>query len=146
MGLTADDWIGVAKKELRRTSMPTGMFVGLFGMEPKLVSIVWRKNNKDGENHEPKHLLWAMCFLKTYNTESSMAAMFHTNRMTYRTHMWNLVRDIAYLDLVRIIIICHQKSLTAVDVAPCRVYCSKTSLIITLFEFKIVHKSSFEIG
>ena len=67
MGLNADDWVNVAKKELRRTSMPAGMFVGLFGMEPGLVSILWRLVNKDGQRREPKHLLWAMCFLKTYS-------------------------------------------------------------------------------
>ena len=90
MGLTADDWIGVAKKELRRTSMPTGMFVGLFGMEPKLVSIVWRKINKDGESREPKHLLWAMCFLKTYNT-----------RIIYGSHVSHKLHDVqnAYVEL-----------------------------------------------
>ena len=44
---------------------------------------------------KPKHLLWALTFLKTYETEPLMARKFHCTRPTVRKYIWPIVEEIS---------------------------------------------------
>jgi hypothetical protein len=68
-GLSIIGW----KKE--RSSAAIGIrFAALFGVNPLLCSLVWRRiyraRHGTMPRATPKHLLWALMFLKTYETEA----------------------------------------------------------------------------
>ena len=49
-----------------------------------------------------KHLIWALYFLKTYNTEDTLATQFGTTRKTYHHWIWTVLLSIAKLHQSRV--------------------------------------------
>jgi hypothetical protein len=82
--------------------MPESMFVELFGTEPRFAAWMWKRTADElpTKLQHPKHLLWALAFLKLHNTEPALAASFHTNKRTFRDAVWPTIRSVSYLDLV----------------------------------------------
>lgn len=86
-------------------------FVGFFGVDPLIVSILWSMimdaeyvrlvNNPP----EPEHLLWALLFLKCYQTEPRNAALVGCDEKTFRKWCWLMLECIADLDsqVVRVV-------------------------------------------
>ena len=77
-------------------------FRAFFGVKPMVCVVVWLllKKQRWFENNkvtEPKkeHLLWAMRFMKTYNTEEIHAAEVKKVEKTWRKWTWLYVEGIA---------------------------------------------------
>jgi len=77
-----------------------------FGLDPFQTSVVWRelvasgwtsKAGKKGQG-QPKHLLWALSFLRSYNPESVQAPRMGADEKTYRKWVWFYVEGMASLD------------------------------------------------
>ena len=49
---------------------------------------------------EPKHLLWAMLFLKVYGNEKTHAVMCSTSVKTFRKWVWDMISQISQLEIV----------------------------------------------
>ena len=69
-------------------------FRALFGICPDVVADLWRQAQFPSKA-EPKHLLWALMFLKTYATEPMLCAIAGTTRKTFRKWSWPVVTAIA---------------------------------------------------
>ena len=83
-------------------------FVSFYGVVPLIVAVVWSML-VDVEDHimvcfasveavKPVYLLWALLFLKCYNTNIRNAAMAGVDEKTFRNWSWILVEAIANLD------------------------------------------------
>ena len=72
-------------------------FKGHYGARPEVCLVLLRKLRLVDCRPKPKHLLWALCFLKTYSTEDLLAKKFHTTCKTLRKHVWAIVPKIAAL-------------------------------------------------
>ena len=65
-------------------------YVALFGIPPLKVYQLWRliyeRNNRGNTRTKcyPKHLLWALLLLRTYNREEVLAALVGVTEKTYR--------------------------------------------------------------
>lgn len=93
--------IGWAKE---RSSAAIGIrFAAFFGAHPLLCSLVWRRiyQAKQGSmpRAAPKHLLWALMFLKTYETEEVFSSKLEADEKTVRKWVWFFVHAIADLDV-----------------------------------------------
>ena len=71
-------------------------FRALFGTSADVCSILWdycavhKRRPKRGM--KPKHLLWALHFLKSYGTEDVLAQWADTTRKTWRKWVWIVLR------------------------------------------------------
>jgi hypothetical protein len=79
-------------------------FSGLFGCSPLICSKLWSLlqldgylNNLAAGKQHPRHLLWALLFLKQYNPEEVNSQMCHCDEKTYRKWVWIVVKAIAEL-------------------------------------------------
>ena len=90
---------GVSKSAIGlRKSPGKRRFASLFGVTPKVCSIVWRKISHQFTNRiEPKHLLWALLFLKCYGSESVHSALTGVDEKTFRLWVWRVVPSIGQL-------------------------------------------------
>ena len=52
------------------------------------------------EEASPKHLLWALMFLKQYNTQSFTASIVDVDEKTYRKWVWKVIKKIADIDFL----------------------------------------------
>lgn len=76
-------------------------FTSLFGTSPAMCSLMWGMLLEDlPEGGKPKHLLWALIFLKTYGTEHVMRACIGADEKISRKWIWQFVEAIANLDVV----------------------------------------------
>ena len=81
-------------------------FVSFFGVEPLIVAIIWSMIVDEDhalvafhvDSPKPIHLLWALLFLKCYNTNTRNAAMASCDEKTFRHWSWIYVEAIATLD------------------------------------------------
>jgi len=55
------------------------------------------------DNLLPKHLLWALFFLKKYPTEHVGASRWNVTPKTFRKYIWKMIHTISQLGLVCII-------------------------------------------
>lgn len=78
-------------------------FVSWFGTIPPIVSAIWTLLIQAGwlntqNNPQPRHLLWALFFLKCYSSEETNAASVGgVDEKTFRKHAWFNVRGLAFL-------------------------------------------------
>lgn len=77
-------------------------FISKYGTEPLVVCVLWRllqpwKVRVNG--CRLKHLLWALTFMKSYNTESTISSSFHptVDEKTYRKWIWYMLEGISRL-------------------------------------------------
>lgn len=81
-------------------------FVALFGIRPFMIYQLWRLIDEDQRTMEggmiaPKHLMWALLFMRHYNTEEVLASMVGVTEKTLRKWVWIAVDRISRLQLVR---------------------------------------------
>ena len=75
-------------------------FRSLFGVGLQVCCQTYRlceQSNNLPDRCEPKFFLWALMFLKLYDTESVLARMAKTTRKTYRKWVWPVLECIARL-------------------------------------------------
>lgn len=100
LGLTI---IGRGRNSSRRARKRR--FVAHYGIEPRLVALVWRELMEDGwivrcagRCPHPKHLLWSLLFLKIYGVEEVHAARVGCDEKTFRKWAWLYAEAVAKLD------------------------------------------------
>lgn len=76
-------------------------FRSLFGTSPDVCSELWEwcQSHRLRPSHgmKPIHILWALRFLKSYDTEDVFATWAHTTRKTWRKWVWITLRIIRKL-------------------------------------------------
>ena len=67
-----------------------------FGMTPDATCTVWDAISRPKVHGKllPKHLLWALLFLKQYNSEGVLASISKTTPKTYRKWIWIVVEGL----------------------------------------------------
>lgn len=84
-------------------SMYVGMrrFKSYFGVSPTICSLAWRYI-KDELPHDYTeiHLLYALFFLKTYNTEAISRSIFTCDEKTFRKRVWEVIDKLAFIKVV----------------------------------------------
>jgi hypothetical protein len=80
-------------------------WIAHFGAEPEVCVDVWSRLDEDdtlsGPDDEavfPCHLLWALLFLKTYDTEPVLAGMCGADEDTLRKWAWDFVEKVSDLE------------------------------------------------
>ena len=92
--LLAKDFERAATVALKCTSITPAVFVSFFGASPVVVASAWRRMKRKlllSNDQRPRHLLWALAFLKQYSTENVLARQLGTNVRTYRDHVWRMI-------------------------------------------------------
>jgi len=92
--------VGTAPKVCQANSRRYREF---FGCTPFLCSLLWEMLLDQGlivVGTHPIHLLWALLFLKQYNTEAVNAGICYCDEKTYRNWIWAFVDAISELNLV----------------------------------------------
>jgi len=94
-------------------------YKAFFGAEPEVVANLWRQLYESKWLHfagvrgpKPKHLLWALLFLRRYGTEETMAVLTGVSEKTFRKWAWFYATGISKLD--KIFVSCRQ-SLSTID-------------------------------
>lgn len=76
-------------------------FVSLFGVSHNICSIIWRYIEPNLPNGStPSHLLWALLFLKNYNTEEANRAIIKSDEKTIRKWIWVMIDAICRMRVV----------------------------------------------
>lgn len=75
-------------------------FRTFFGISPELCAILWNRIPDKRPGSEPKHLLWAMMFLKNYHKEHVSAAIVGVDEKTLRLWVWRFVELLSELNVV----------------------------------------------
>ena len=81
-------------------------FKAHFGVDPNLCVTIWNRIANNGafvyfttmHPPNPKHLLWALLFMKLYSSVSVLASMCRVDDKTFRKWTWFYVDAIAALD------------------------------------------------
>ncbi|KAI0556617.1 hypothetical protein FGB62_352g06 [Gracilaria domingensis] len=85
------------------TNTSVRRFRSIFGVSTDLVLNLWLlAKNSLPDGREIKHLLWALMFLKLYNTEHTNAAICGVDEKTFRKWSFAVVRSISTLNLVNL--------------------------------------------
>ena len=98
MTVTADAFLVAATNIIGRSVQGKSLshesrerhFWALFGVGPCACSDLWRLCEFSQET-KPKHLLWALLFLKTYATEAVLCTLAGTTRKTLRKWIWRII-------------------------------------------------------
>jgi hypothetical protein len=78
-------------------------FRSMFGVPIEVVPALWLsccEDERGVQGGKPRHLLWALLFLKLYSCEHVSAAMCRCDEKTYRKWAWIYVDKLADLKLV----------------------------------------------
>lgn len=95
--------ITYAKKQSMESTPSTGsdFFRSSFGVSPDVCSISWElmtARNLLPAKAMPEHLLWALMFMKTYETETFLAhGLVGKTEKTLRKWVWLMISAIAQL-------------------------------------------------
>ena len=103
--LTMERLLIAAHKILGRedtSSTSLRRFKAVFGISPDLALLVWNDNMPHPFGATPKHLLWALLFLKLYSSESTHAILANCDEKTFRKWSWVFVKLISQSSKVRI--------------------------------------------
>jgi hypothetical protein len=83
-------------------------WISHFNTEPEVCFELWtmiQDNPADGLEYDfqPEHLLWALLFLKLYNSYTVLSGMCDCHEDTYSDWVWRILQAIMYLedDVVR---------------------------------------------
>lgn len=86
----------IAGKRLNPSSNEDmALFRSLFGVSPRVCLNLWHQHINLPPKAKPKHLLWALLYLKVYGTEQALSGMVHVTRKTYRKWVRIMVGAIA---------------------------------------------------
>lgn len=77
-------------------------FKAFFGVSPSICAKAWFhiKNDLPPDDNE-MHLLWALFFLKCYNTDSVNCSAALCDEKTFRKRNWVVVEKLAFMKMVR---------------------------------------------
>jgi hypothetical protein len=95
----------------------------MFGCSPFLCSVIWEYLIDGGQlvaatrGIRSEHLLWALMFLKLYQTEAVSALVCRCDEKTYRKWIWIVIRALADVDVVR-----HGKTICRLLLVSCCVH------------------------
>ena len=78
-------------------------FRGLFGVSAEICGQIWSlTQHQHLPGSQPRHLLWALLFLKSYANETVLSALTGADEKTQRLWIWRFIRAISRLDIVRL--------------------------------------------
>jgi hypothetical protein len=69
-------------------------FRALFGCSWQTCNAIWHRCRLSVKA-KPYHLLWALLFLKTYESEDVLCILVRTTRKTFRKWSWHVIGSIA---------------------------------------------------
>jgi hypothetical protein len=104
--MNSDDFLDIGLSIIGRPvnsdKLARDRFASSYGTEPLIVAILWQmlmnnSNKCDNSKPYPKHLLWALMFLKSYDTEMNIASRLRVDEKTYRKWLWIILPWIATL-------------------------------------------------
>ena len=82
-------------------------FPGMFGCSPHVCSIIFKYLQQQNDIEwpsslglQPKHLLWALLFLKVYNTEEVNSSIVGCNEKTFRKWTWKVIEGLSKMLVV----------------------------------------------
>ena len=79
-------------------------FRALFGVSPVVCAAAWSIAGPQlPRGARPKHLLWALMFLKIYGTEHTHAAIAHVDEKTFRKWSWAILELISNLSVASLV-------------------------------------------
>lgn len=84
-------------------NLNTGMrrFISFFGVSPIVCEKAWfLLKNLRPAGAKPEHLLWALIFLKQYNTEHVNHSITRVDEKTFRKWIWIFIDLLAEMDVV----------------------------------------------
>jgi hypothetical protein len=70
-------------------------FRSLFGISPETACTMYQLGNLNKKKITPKHFLWGLILLQSYETETNLAAVFATTRKTFRKRAFAAIRAVA---------------------------------------------------
>jgi len=91
----------IGESILRRASNGNDRaFVALFGLRPLEIYQLWGciVESHNREKIAPKHLMWALLFLRSYGREEVLATMVGVTEKTMRQWIWTVVHELARVD------------------------------------------------
>lgn len=77
-------------------------FKAFFGVSPSICAMAWQhlKTSLPTDYNE-MHLLWALLFLKCYNTESVNCSIAGCDEKTFRKRIWVVIEMLAFIKVVK---------------------------------------------
>jgi hypothetical protein len=87
-------------RDLKSKSVALERFTGHYGVRPIIAALLWDYLlpwTTAKKTCTPKHLLWALHFLQTYDTEITIASRFGVDEKTYRKWLWFILEGITTL-------------------------------------------------
>jgi hypothetical protein len=90
----------ITRKHYKNTTLERRIRAS-YGFCPFTILKVWSYVVQNGvlpKNGEPKHLLWMLAFLKTYNTYDVYASWYKCTPLTFRTWVWKFMYAVASID------------------------------------------------
>ena len=130
------------KKSDERPSLKAALeqYCKMYGVCPCVTALIWNAIAEDpttddilGSNRPlPKHLLWTLCFLRQYPTESVAATSFSVSEKTLRKWVWIMITLIGGLTGVVRWLIFGKKPINyySLTVCCCVCYCFVKPILI----------------
>lgn len=93
-------------KEIMKHASASGLvgsrrFRSFFGVSPNICAICWNMIKDElPTSYQEVHLLWALFFLKCYNTESVNHAVAGCDEKTFREKVWTVIDRLAFIKVV----------------------------------------------
>jgi len=78
-------------------------FRAMFGVPSTICPLLWHQMHLRGtlpKKGQPKHLLWALMFLKLYEVELAMAARCGVDEKTYRKWVWAFLPALSSMNVI----------------------------------------------
>jgi hypothetical protein len=69
-------------------------YISIFGFEPQVISTTWISIFEGRKTCLPKHLLWALMFVKGYDCEAKLASFIGADEKTVRKYIWLVLQNI----------------------------------------------------
>jgi hypothetical protein len=82
-----------SSRSLTQASMKR-RYISIFGFEPQVISTTWISIFEGRRSCLPKHLLWALIFLKGYDCEAKLASFIGADEKTVRKYIWLVLQYI----------------------------------------------------
>ena len=76
-----------------KTGVSSCAFRSFFGTSPKTCASLWKISNFPSKTR-PKHLMWALMFLKSYDTEIKLSSLAGVSPKTFRKWIWVIIDEI----------------------------------------------------
>jgi hypothetical protein len=79
------------------------IFKASFGISPYICAGIWNAfvdTQSLPQGAEPKHMLWALLFLKVYASENVLCTICACDEKTFRKWVWMMLDEMAKFDVV----------------------------------------------